>query len=522
MKTFQIILIISLISFSTCDLGKCYAFINKEITRKTIETTDSFAVIIEEGIMDRIISGDVNGLYLKREDGRIVTLNCDSIVEALSAKINCSPTIALNSTATYELNHLTDAKIGDTCSLSSLSVNFIIIEGLQCVAKIESDITIKALFQTDTFPVTITCEGVITGSINGLILLSANPRVNLDCEDIPSTSSGNTNILACKPSRDLIDAYTFTLSTSTNAKVASEYVINIDENSKSIIIQGIKLSCKAKIADEIVKYSLYTSETITVTITNLGDEPISGSVTGLSLRKSGTEMDVALNCANLASTAKDASNNINCSPISNISNKGTYSLYITYGTKVAGVSPLTLDEANPKNLIIKDMFEDPEQGCEDCKAIAKITSNLTKQSLTTTDTFTITITINGGESMSGGIRGLSLLSSSGEEISITCGELPSTSPGNSNSITCSPKSDLTTAETFTLNASFSASIAYTYDLTVDENSKTLTIDPDCTNCIEESGVSNDSNDCNDSNNVTSGSFNNKFSSLLFIGTGLLL
>ena len=48
------------------------------------------------------------------------------------------------------------------------------------------------------------------------------------------------------------------------------------------------------------------------------------------------------------------------------------------------------------------------------------------------------------------------------------------------------------------------------DLSVDENSETLTIDP---NYTEESG---------DSKNDTSGSFNNKFSSLLFIGAGLLL
>ena len=48
------------------------------------------------------------------------------------------------------------------------------------------------------------------------------------------------------------------------------------------------------------------------------------------------------------------------------------------------------------------------------------------------------------------------------------------------------------------------------DLTLNENSKILHIDP---NYTEESG---------DSKNDTSGSFNNKFSSLLFIVAGLLL
>ncbi len=198
-------------------------------------------------------------------------------------------------------------------------------------------------------------------------------------------------------------------------------------------------------------------------------------------------------------------------PINDIYDGGTYSLYITSGAKVAGVSPLTLDEANSKNLII-------EPFCTECKGVAKIASDLTKKSLTATDTITITITIEGRLSLSGEFGGLKLHSSSGEDISLTCDELPSTSPGNSNTVTCSPQSDLTTAETFTLKDDY----AYIedYELTVDENSKTLTINPDCENCTGDDstlkpGGGDDSID-------TSGSFNNKFSSLLFICAGLLL
>ena len=64
--------------------------------------------------MDTKISGKVNGLILKREDGTNVTLNCDSIMQAKSAKINCSETKALNSVAIYELKYSIDAKIVDT------------------------------------------------------------------------------------------------------------------------------------------------------------------------------------------------------------------------------------------------------------------------------------------------------------------------------------------------------------------------------------------------------------------------
>ena len=79
---------------------------------------------------------------------------------------------------------------------------------------------------------------------------------------------------------------------------------------------------------------------------------------------------------------------------------------------------------------------------------------------------------------------------------------------NSNTVTCTQNSHLTTAETFTFIVSYVSLGGYN-DLTVDENSKTLTIDP---NYTEESG---------NTNKDGAGNFH-KFSSFLLIGAGLLL
>ena len=74
--------------------------------------------------------------------------------------------------------------------------------------------------------------------------------------------------------------------------------------------------------------------------------------------------------------------------------KGIYSLISIY-IKVSGISILTIDKANSKNLIIKDMFEhididvDNEESIE---VIATIAWDLTKNSLTTTVAITVTIT----------------------------------------------------------------------------------------------------------------------------------
>ena len=94
------------------------------------------------------------------------------------------------------------------------------------------------------------------------------------------------------------------------------------------------------------------------------------------------------------------------------------------------------------------------------------------------------------------------------DIYLISSELRSTSANNSNTVTCTQNSHLTTAEAFIFFVSY-VSVGGFNDLTIDENSKTLTIDH----------IYNDAS--GDSKNYTSGSFNNKFSSLLLI-SGLLL
>ena len=140
-----------------------------------------------------------------------------------------------------------------------------------------------------------------------------------------------------------------------------------------------------------------------------------------------------------------------------------------------------------------------------CKG--KIAADLTKKSLATTDSITITIT-NGNtaddNALSGAVSGLSLHPSSGTDVALTCAALTQIAKGASGTVTCTPATALTTAGTFTLVAS-SATVG-SVGLTVDAASKTLTIDP---NYTEDSG-----------NKKDSGSFN-KLSSFLLIGALLL-
>ena len=139
--------------------------------------------------------------------------------------------------------------------------------------------------------------------------------------------------------------------------------------------------------------------------------------------------------------------------------------------------------------------------------VGKIAADLTKKSLATTDSITITIT-NGNtaddNALSGAVSGLSLHPSSGTDVALTCAALSQIAKGASGTVTCTPASALTTAGTFTLVAS-SATVGGVA-LTVDAASKTLTIDP---NYTEDSG-----------NKKDSGSFN-KLSSFLLIGALLL-
>ena len=147
-----------------------------------------------------------------------------------------------------------------------------------------------------------------------------------------------------------------------------------------------------------------------------------------------------------------------------------------------------------------------------CKG--KIAADLTKKSLATTDSITITIT-NGDtgddNNLSGAVSGLSLHPSSGTDVALTCTNLSQIGKGASGTVTCTPATSLTTAGTFTLVASNSATVGAVNNsggtaLTVDAASKTLTIDP---NYTEDSG-----------NKKDSGSFN-KLSSFLLIGALLL-
>ena len=152
-----------------------------------------------------------------------------------------------------------------------------------------------------------------------------------------------------------------------------------------------------------------------------------------------------------------------------------------------------------------------------CKG--KIAADLTKKSLATTDSITITIT-NGNEAndaaLSGAVSGLSLHPSSGDNVALTCSALTEIQKGTSGTVTCAPATSLTTAGTFTLVASAEAKVgSKEVPLTVDAaSSKTLTIDP---NYTEDSGNNEDSGN---TDKKDSGSFN-KLSSFLLIGALLL-
>ena len=156
-----------------------------------------------------------------------------------------------------------------------------------------------------------------------------------------------------------------------------------------------------------------------------------------------------------------------------------------------------------------------------CKG--KIAADLTKKSLATTDSITITIT-NGNDSddaaLSGAVSGLSLHPSSGADVALTCTNLTEIAKGASGTVTCAPATSLTTAGNFTLVAS-SATVgavsggAAGTALTVDADSKTLTIDP-----TEDSGNSDKKDDSGTTDKKDSGSFN-KLSSFLLIGALLL-
>ena len=143
-----------------------------------------------------------------------------------------------------------------------------------------------------------------------------------------------------------------------------------------------------------------------------------------------------------------------------------------------------------------------------CDATAKIASDLKKKSLATTDSITVTITNGESAAITGAVTGLSLTPESGDDVDLECGTLASTAKDASGTVTCSPKTAISTAGKYSLKATI-AKVGNDVTLTVDDGSKTLTIDP---NYTEESG---------NTNKDGAGNFH-KFSSFLLIGVGLLL
>ena len=268
-------------------------------------------------------------------------------------------------------------------------------------------------------------------------------------------------------------------------------------------------SCKGKIATDLTKTSLQTTDSITITITNgdtSEDGNLSGAVSGLSLHPA-SGSDVALTCAELSQIGKGASGTVTCTPATALTTAGTFTLVAAAGATVGSVG-LTVDAAS------KTLTINPEAGNNNNKGSCKgkIAADLTKKSLATTDSITVTITNGNTEAdskLSGAVSGLSLHPSSGSDVALTCAELTEIAKGASGTVTCKPATALTTAGTFTLVAAAGAAVgSKEVPLTVDAASKTLTIDP---NYTENSG---------DGDKKDSGSFN-KLSSLLLIGALLL-
>jgi hypothetical protein len=143
-----------------------------------------------------------------------------------------------------------------------------------------------------------------------------------------------------------------------------------------------------------------------------------------------------------------------------------------------------------------------------CATTAKIASDLKKKSLAKTDSITVTITNGESAAITGAVTGLSLTPESGDDVALECGTLASTAKDASGTVTCSPKTAISTARKYSLKAT-TAKVGNDVTLTVDDGSKTLTIDP---NYTEESG---------NTNKDGAGNFH-KFSSFLLIGAGLLL
>lgn len=125
---------------------------------------------------------------------------------------------------------------------------------------------------------------------------------------------------------------------------------------------------KAKIETEVKKKSLATTDEISVTISNSGDEQVTaGTVTGFSLVCSSPAKTVQLSCPNTAGAiaAKDNNNvegtaTVKCKPAAAEDTEGTYVLTAAANAAVNSVA-VTVDTANSKNVILSATAESNTQ-----------------------------------------------------------------------------------------------------------------------------------------------------------------
>lgn len=124
-------------------------------------------------------------------------------------------------------------------------------------------------------------------------------------------------------------------------------------------------SLKAKIATEVKKKSLATTDEISVTITNSGDaDAAAGTVTGFSLVCSSPSKTVQLTCPDTTAAIAKKTNNVDgtatvkCKPAAAEDTEGTYVLTAT-SAKV-GTVEVTVDAAS-KNVVISKTAESENQ-----------------------------------------------------------------------------------------------------------------------------------------------------------------
>lgn len=123
---------------------------------------------------------------------------------------------------------------------------------------------------------------------------------------------------------------------------------------------------KAKIATEVKKKSLATTDEISVTISNSGNaEAPVGTVTGFSLVCSSPAKTVQLTCPNTAAAIAAKANDVDgtatvkCKPAAAEDTEGTYVLTATSAT--VGSVAVTVDTAASKNVVISKTAESENQ-----------------------------------------------------------------------------------------------------------------------------------------------------------------